>query len=107
MAAKNIDVKIRYAYVRLKRKIAVYFTLWFLALLAGVSLILDSIFISNTAFTLKLWSTFLVLLLAVKLAWDSTKNMRTEYSQFKNETKQTDESLRSLEKIDANDSTYK
>lgn len=96
---RNLDVKIRYAYVRLRRKIALYFTLWFLALLAGVSLILDSIFISNSAAPLKLWSTLLVLMLAVKLAWDATSGMRREYYDFKAENKLTDASLKSIDKV--------
>lgn len=99
MALRNIDVKIRYAYFRLRRKMALYFTLWFLALLAGVSLILDSIFISGTASPLKLWSTFLVLMLAVKLAWDASKNMRQEYVNFKQDSKLNDESLRTIAKL--------
>lgn len=99
MAMRNFDVKIRYAYSRLKRKMALYFTLWFLALLAGVSLILDSIFISGTATPLKLWSTIVVLMLAIKLAWDASKNIRNEYSEFKEENKQTDASLRKIDQI--------
>ncbi len=95
---KNLDVKLRYAYVRLKRKISLYFTLWFLALLAGVSLIIDSIFISNEAYTLKLWSAALVLILAVKLAYDATTNVRRQYMEFKSENKQTDQSLRQLDR---------
>lgn len=93
---RNIDVKIKYAYARLKRKLAVYFTLWFLALLAGVSLIVDTIFISNSAFTLKLWSTLLVVMLAVKLAYDAANKMRQEYNNFKEEHDQTDKSLSTL-----------
>ncbi len=96
MAMRNIDVKIRYAYARLKRKIAVYFTLWFLALLAGVSLVIDSIFISNGAASLKIWSTLIVIMLSVKLAYDAATNMKKEYTEFKTENKQTDSSLNSL-----------
>jgi len=95
MALKNIDVKIRFAYIRLKRKVQLYFTLWFLALLAGVSLIIDSIFVPND--TLKLWSTVLVVILAVKLSYDSSLNMRREYEQFKEKHEQTDNSLRNLD----------
>jgi hypothetical protein len=96
MALRNMDVKIRYAYARLKRKIAVYFTLWFLALLAGVSLIVDSIFINPTVVTLKYWSVLLVVLLAVKLAYDSASRMKSEYVEFKVESKQTDTTLKNL-----------
>jgi len=96
MALRNIDVKIRYAYVRLKRRIAIYFTLWFLALLAGVSLIIDSIFIGGSASPLKLWSAVLVLILAVKLAFEAAANMKNKYEQFKEETRTTDEALREL-----------
>ncbi|MGI0100182.1 MAG: hypothetical protein ACREBH_00435 [Candidatus Micrarchaeaceae archaeon] len=96
MAIRNLDVKIRYAYARLKRKMALYFTLWFLALLAGVSLIIDSIFINSSATPLKLWSIILVVLLSAKLAYDTAEKMKTEYNQFKHENKQTDNSLRSV-----------
>jgi len=97
MALRNIDVKIRYAYVRLRRRIAIYFTLWFLALLAGVSLIIDSIFIGGALTPLKLWSTALVLILAIKLAFEAASNMKVKYEQFKEETHQTDETLRKIE----------
>ncbi len=93
MALRNLDVKIRYGYARLKRKIAVYFTLWFLALLAGVSLVVDSISISNAALPLKLWSMVVVLMLAIKLAYDAMQNMRKEYTAFKVESGQTDAAL--------------
>jgi uncharacterized membrane protein len=96
MALRNIDVKIRYGYARLKRKIAVYFTLWFLALLAGISLVLDSIFISSTANPLKIWSVLIVLMLAIKLAYDTATNMKKEYVEFKAEHNQTDKSLSQL-----------
>jgi|GEM_PF-1369673 hypothetical protein len=77
------SVRIRYAYIRLKRKLRFYFTLWFLALLSGVSLIIDSIFINPTVVPLKLWSVVLVVLIAVKLAYDSAARMRKEYYDFK------------------------
>ncbi len=94
MAMKNIDVTIRYAYVRLRRRLELYFTLWFLALLAGVSLIIDSIFINPTATSLKLWSVLLVVLLAIKLAYDSATKMKKDYITFRDENKLTDELLR-------------
>ena len=93
---RNIDVTIRYAYVRLKRRLELYFTLWFLALLAGVSLIIDSIFIDPTATSLRLWSVILVILLAIKLAYDSATKMKREYIEFRDENKLTDEILRSI-----------
>lgn len=94
---RNFDVRIRYAYVRLKRKVAIYFTLWFLALLAGVSLVLDSIFISSSASSLKIWSIIIVILLAIKLAYDTGTNMKKEYDQFKEKNNQTDASLRTID----------
>lgn len=96
MALRNMDVRIRYAYARLKRRIEVYFTLWFLALLAGVSLVIDSIFISNSAAPLKVWSVLIVVMLAIKLAYDTATNMKKEYTEFKQEHKQTDQSLSQL-----------
>lgn len=96
MAIRNIDVKIRYAYARLRRKVALYFTLWFLALLAGVSLIIDSIFIGENVLSLKIWSAALVVLLAVKLAYDAHANLKREYKSFKEEYNQTDSTLKRL-----------
>lgn len=96
MALRNIDVTIRYAYVRLKRKLALYFTLWFLALLAGVSLVIDSIFIGPNVTPLKLWSAILVVLLAIKLAYDSATKMKKEYTDFKDENNLTNQVLRSI-----------
>ncbi len=96
MALRNMDVTIRFAYVRLKRRLALYFTLWFLALLAGVSLVIDSIFINPTVISLKLWSVVLVVLLAVKLAYDSVTRMQNEYKEFKTENKLSDATLRTI-----------
>lgn len=87
MALRNIDVRIRYTYARLKRKIAVYFTLWFLALLAGVSLVIDGIFISKNAAPLKWWDAVIVIMLAVKLAYDTGIKMKKEYMDFRDENK--------------------
>lgn len=99
MALRNIDVKIRYAYARLKRRIAIYFTLWFLALLAGVTLIIYSLFIRGDNLALKLWSTLLVLMLAVKLAYEASENMRRKYEMFKTEEKVPDSVLRSIDGV--------
>ncbi|MDE1871473.1 MAG: hypothetical protein KGI06_04525 [Candidatus Micrarchaeota archaeon] len=93
---RDIDVKIRYAYARLKRKMALYFTLWFLALLAAVSLIMDSIFIGENVISLKIWSAALVILIAIKLAYDAQLNLKKEYKSFKDEYNQTDTTLKKL-----------
>lgn len=88
---RYIDVKIRYAYARLKRKLALYITLWFLALLAAVSLIIDSIFLTRSGLVLKVWSTVLVVILGAKLAYDASSKMRTEYAEFRREYGSTKE----------------
>jgi 4-hydroxybenzoate polyprenyltransferase len=93
---KAMDVKIRFAYARMIRRIGIYFTLWFLALLAGVSLVIDSIFVSNDALPLKVWSVVLVLILAIKLAYDASNNAKKEYMSFKEENKISDSGLKSL-----------
>lgn len=90
-----MDIKVKYAYLRLKRNLALYFTLWFLALLAAVSLVIDSIFIPNNS-SLKLWSSLLVILLFVKLSYDVYINMRGQYETWKQQNDQTDASLRKL-----------
>ena len=91
-----IDVKLRYSYARLRRKIEIYFTLWFLALLAGVSLVVDSIFVSNDALPLKLWSILLVVLLALKLSYDASNNAKKQYMEFKQENKLPESTLKQL-----------
>lgn len=95
-SVRNIDVKVRYAYVRFKRKLQLYITLWFLALLAAVSLILDSIFIEQHLFALKVWSAILVVLLGMKLAYDIGNRIKRDYMDFKEEHGQTGKSLRYL-----------
>jgi hypothetical protein len=82
MAMRDTGVKIRFAFVRLRRKIALYFTLWFLALLTGVSLIVYVIFINPTVYSLKIWSVVLVVMLSVKLAYDLASAMKKEYADF-------------------------
>lgn len=96
MPVRNIDVKIRYAYARFKRKLALYMLLWFLALLAAVSLIIDSVFITNGAYVLRIWSAILVILIGLKLAYDASTRIKQEYTSFKEEYNQTDKSLKSL-----------
>jgi len=91
-----MDVKLRYSYARLKRKIEIYFTLWFLALLAGVSLVIDSIFVSNDALPLKLWSILLVVLLALKLSYDASNNAKKQYFSFRDENKLSDTTIKKL-----------
>jgi glucan phosphoethanolaminetransferase (alkaline phosphatase superfamily) len=87
MAMKDTGVKIRFAFVRLRRKIALYFTLWFLALLTGVSLIVYVIFINPTVYSLKIWSVVLVVMLSVKLAYDLASAMKKEYADFARQNK--------------------
>jgi hypothetical protein len=96
MPVRDMDVKIRYAYARLKRKLGLYIILWFLALLAAVSLILDSIFIDNNIFALKIWSAIIVIMLGIKLAYDAATKLKKDYMDFKDEYKQTDGNLRSI-----------
>lgn len=91
---RDMDIRIRYAYARLKRKLGLYVILWFLALLAAVSLILDSIFIKDTLLSLKLWSAILVVLLGVKLAYDASTKLKQDYMEFKSQYKQTEGSLK-------------
>lgn len=89
-----MDVRIRYSYARLKRKIGIYFTLWFLALLAGVSLVIDSIYLSTDP--LKLWSIMLVVILTVKLSYDASNNAKKQYVDFKEENNISDIALKKL-----------
>jgi hypothetical protein len=79
---RNLDITIRYAFIRFKRKMALSLALWFIALLLGVSLIIASQFIYNNPI-LKIWSVILVIVLFIKLAYDTGSNMNREYREFK------------------------
>jgi hypothetical protein len=92
---KYLGLRVKYAYIRLKRNLALYFTLWFLALLAAVSLIITSIFLPNDS-PVKIWSSILVIILFIKLSYDVYLSMRTRYDNFKEKYDQTDRSLRDL-----------
>ena len=91
----DFDVKLKYAYMKLQRNLALYFTLWFLALLAAVSLVIDSMFVPNSS-PLKFWSSILVILLFIKLSYDVYLNMKDQYEAWKEAHKQTDSTLRKL-----------
>lgn len=93
MANPGIDLRI--SYIRLKRRLQIFFALWFLAILSAVSLIISSFFVFNN-FVLKLWALIIVLMLFTKIAYDTAARMRREYTDFKKETGQTDESLSKL-----------
>ena len=95
MARYYLDVRIKLAYMHLKRRIALYFTLWILALLAGVSLLVAGIFYQYSI-VLKLWSTLLVVLLFIKLGYDAILNMRNQYTTFKQQSGVTDNALRKI-----------
>ena len=82
MMARDINIKIRLAYINFKYRVAFYFTLWVLALLAALSLIIAGIFYQGST-TLKLWSAVLVILIFVKLGYDVHLNMRRQYERFK------------------------
>lgn len=84
--------RVRLAYKRLKRNLTIFFTLWFLAILLAVTLIISSFFIFNN-FLLKLWAMILILMMAVKIAYDAASGIKRDYDQFKEDTGQTDHSL--------------
>ena len=92
---KYLDIKIKLAYLHFKRRIALYFTLWVLALLAGVSLLIAGIFYQYSL-VLKLWSTLLVVLLFIKLGYDAILNMKNQYEGFKETDGLTDEHQRNI-----------
>jgi len=95
-SVNNMDVKIRYAYIRFKRKLELYIILWFLALLAAISLIMYIVFTPNASTVLKIWSGLLVILIGLKLAYDASTKIRDDYKTFKEQYKQTDKSLKSI-----------
>ena len=78
---KDIDIKVKWAYIRFKEKLALSFTLYFIALLLGISLILSSEFVYNN-YLLKVWSVVLLILLFIKVAYDAGVNMKRQYSDF-------------------------
>ena len=93
MSARTASIRV--AYIRLKRKLTIFFTLWFLAILLSVTLVISSFFVFNN-FVLKLWAIILVLMMSVKVAYDTATGMKREYEQFKEDTGHTDSSLKTL-----------
>ena len=92
---KNIDIKIRLAYIHLKKKIALYLVLWLVALFAGAGLLIASLFYPSNIL-LKSWSVILVLLVFIKLGYDVAADMKEKYETFKDQNKVTDSTLRQL-----------
>jgi len=80
---KDIDVKIKYAYLELKRKLGFVFTIWLLALLASATLLIANFFLNIPL--LKMWSSVLAIMLLIKVAFDIGNGMNKEYAAFKNE----------------------
>ena len=79
--AQDFEIKVKWAYLRFKRKLTVVLGLYFIAILMSVSLILASEFVFNNPI-LKLWSTVLVVILFVKISHDTRKNLRYQYAQM-------------------------
>ena len=92
---KYLGIKIELAYIDLKNKLALYYTLWLLALLAGMTLVIAGIF-AKSGEILKLWSVILVILLFIKVSYDAVLNMNKEYTRFKEEHQVTDDLLRKI-----------
>jgi len=80
---RDIDVKIKYAYIRLKRRLKTIFTMWLLALLASATLLVANFFLN--IYLLKVWSSILAIMLLIKVAFDIGNSMKKEYNTFKNE----------------------
>jgi hypothetical protein len=82
---RDLDIKVRWAYLNLKRKIELQFTLYLIALLLATSLIIANFVYDNPL--LKIWSVILVILLFVKIGYDSVETMRREYADFRTDHK--------------------
>ena len=84
MAAKKVkvplDMRLRWDYEELKRKIALLYTIWFIALVGGLSLIIASEFLNNTP--LKYWSIFIATMIFVKVAYDIKLRTKVAYQQY-------------------------
>lgn len=93
MIPRYLDIKIKLAYLHLKRKIAVYFILWISALIAGASLMIASLFYPYSL-VLKLWTVVLIVLIFVKLGYNVAADMKQKYESFKSDKKVTDNTLR-------------
>ncbi len=79
---KDVDLKLKWAYIQFKRKVEVAYTVYFLAILLGVSLLISSYFVYNNA-ALKIWSILLIILLFAKLSYDAARNMKREYEEYR------------------------
>jgi hypothetical protein len=93
MVKQDYGVKIKLAYLRFKWKIALYFTLWLVALIAGAGLLIAVIFFQYSRI-LRVCFLVIVLLIFVKLAYDASRGMRHQYDNFKQENGVTDETLK-------------
>ena len=90
-----VSERVRTSYGRLRRRITIFFTLWFIAILLAVTLIISSFFIFNNP-VLKSWALLLIFLMFVKIAYDIASDIRAKYEQFKKETGKTDEQLNQI-----------
>jgi hypothetical protein len=92
---RNVDIKIKLAYLHLKKRIALYLVLWLVALVAGAGLLVGSMFYPSSI-VLRFWSVILVLLVFIKLGYDVAADMKEKYETFKDQNNVTDRTLKNI-----------
>lgn len=92
---RNVDIKIKLAYIHLKKKIALYLVLWLVALFAGAGLLVMSVFYPSSV-VLKFWSVILVLLVFIKLGYDVAADMKEKYETFKDQNNLSGHDLKNI-----------
>ncbi len=77
----NIGIKAKMAYIEFRNGITVYYIVWFLALVAGLNLLIAGIYLSNQI--LKLWTTVLAVVIFMYMAYVAWHTAKEKYSNFK------------------------
>jgi hypothetical protein len=75
-----LQIKMRFAYVEFKRRVTLVFSIWTLAFIAGIALILFSEFVYQNI-TSKVASVVLAFMLFTRILYDVWKEMREEYEK--------------------------
>jgi len=75
-----LQIKMKFAYVEFRRKVAIVFSIWTLAFIAGIALILLSEFVYQNL-TSKVASVILAFMLFTRILYDVWREMRVEYEK--------------------------
>lgn len=80
MVKDILELKLRLAYLNFRKEAAIIFSIWTLAFIAGIGLIIASEFIYNNI-EIKIFAVVLALLLFARIIYDVWKDVRLEYEK--------------------------